>query len=189
MDEAERGFSIKSDGPLDMRMDRSGTIKASDIINGYPRLELVEIFKRYGDERFAFRIADRIVKERQKRRIENTSTLAEMIKDVLPYRYRFRRIHPATKVFMALRIVVNKEIESLQTGLAKITPFLNRGSRLCAISFHSIEDRIVKNKFKEFAKAGDLAILTKKPIQPGIEEVRSNLRSRSAKLRVAEKLA
>lgn len=188
MDRAERGFSIKLDGPLDMRMDRDNGIKASDIVNSCTKSELAIIFKKYGDEHFAARIAERIIRERKRKRIENTARLASIITEALPYRYRFRRIHPATKVFMALRIAVNKEIENLRIGLTKIAPFLNKGSKICVISFHSIEDRVVKNKFKEFAKSGELKIITKKPIRPNAEEAKSNPRSRSAKLRVAERV-
>lgn len=189
MDSAERGFSIKLDGSLDMRMDREDRIKASDIINSSTKSELVAIFKKYSDEYFAHRIAERIVWERKRGRVENTARLASIVTEALPYRYRFRRIHPATKVFMALRIAVNKEIESLQQGLTKTVPLLSKKARICVIAFHSIEDRIVKNKFKEFAGSGELKIITKKPIQTDIGEKKSNPRSRSAKFRVAEKVS
>ena len=188
MDAKERGFSIKLDGPLDMRMNKDDKIKASDIVNDYGTAELVSIFKEYGDEYFAKRIVSRIERERKRERIENTKRLAKIVEEALPYRYRFRRIHPATKVFMALRIAVNRETESLQAALTKVTPFLSKGARICVISFHSIEDRIVKNRFREFAKSGVLQIVTKKPVRPGREEIINNPRSRSAKLRVAEKL-
>ena len=188
MDRAERGFSIKLNGPLDMRMNKDGKIKASDIVNSYTKPELAAIFKKYGDEHFAERIADRIIRERKKERIENTVRLAEIVKEALPYRYRFRRIHPATKVFMALRMAVNREAESLQAGLTKTIPFLSKGARICVISFHSIEDRTVKNIFKGFAKSNELKIITKKPVQPDPEEIENNPRSRSAKLRVAERI-
>lgn len=189
IDRAERGFSIRLDGPLDMRMDRGDRIKASDIINDYTKRELATVFKKYSDERFASRIADRIVGERSRQRIEKTSRLAEIVTEALPYSYRFRRIHPATKVFMALRIAVNEEIESLQAGLEKIIPFLKKDSRICVISFHSIEDRVVKNRFRELANLHQLKIVTKKPIRPDEEEIEKNPRSRSAKLRVAEKVS
>jgi len=188
IDRPERGFSIKLDGPLDMRMDRGQEIRASDIINRCARSELADIFREYGDEHFAGRIAERIIRERRRGPIGNTTRLAQIVTGALPYRYRFRRIHPATKVFMALRIVVNKETESLRAGLAKTVSFLGRGARICVISFHSIEDRIVKNRFKEFAKSNRLKIITKKPIRPGIKEAEINPRSRSAKLRVGERI-
>jgi 16S rRNA (cytosine1402-N4)-methyltransferase len=188
MDSADRGFSIKSDGPLDMRMDKSETLKAADIVNRYSKPELIDIFKKYGDEHFAGRIAEIIVTERRREAIRTTGRLADIIQRVLPYKFRFRRIHPATKVFMALRIAVNKEIESLEMGLSKIAAFLRKDSRLCVIAFHSVEDRVVKNKFKEMARTGTIRIITKKPIQPGQGEMEGNPRSRSAKLRVAEKM-
>ena len=187
MDKAERGFSIKSDGPLDMRMDRSDGVSASNIVNSFTKDELANVFKKYGDEHFAFRIADRIVRERRKARIETTRRLAEIVRETLPYRMRFKKIHPATKVFMALRIAVNREMESLEAGLARTIPFLNKGSRICVISFHSIEDRIVKNKLRGLAESRDVKIITKKPIRPSREEITNNPRSRSAKLRVAER--
>lgn len=189
MDRAARGFSIKLQGPLDMRMDKNNNVKASDIVNGCSKSELITIFRKYGDEYFAARIADRIVKERKKQHIESTAQLADIVTDALPYRYRFRRIHPATKVFMALRIAVNNEIENLTVGLSTIIPFLSNGSRICVISFHSIEDRVVKNKFREFAESRQLKIITKKPVRPNIEEINNNPKSRSAKLRVAEKVS
>ena len=185
----ERGFSIKLNGPLDMRMDRSEKIKkAFDIVNSYSSSELISIFRTYGDEYFARRIVEGIVRERRKKSIENTNRLSEIIKNTVPYRYRFRRIHPATKVFMALRIAVNRETECLKTGLEKAVLFLRKSSRLCVISFHSIEDRIVKNIFKEFSRSKNVKILTKKPIKPGNWEILKNPRARSAKLRVAEKI-
>jgi 16S rRNA (cytosine1402-N4)-methyltransferase len=152
MDRAERGFSIRMNGPLDMRMDQGSSAKASEIVNSCAKSELAAIFREYGEEHFAYRIAERIARERKKERIKNTARLAHIVTEALPYRYRFRRIHPATKVFMALRIAVNNEIENLQAVLGKIALFLNDGSRLCVISFHSIEDRIVKNKFKELIR-------------------------------------
>jgi len=188
LDNAERGFSIKADGPLDMRMDTAETVKAADIVNKYSESELIEIFTKYGDEHFARRIVRGIIRERKKEKIRTTGRLAGIIEVALPYKYRFRRLHPATKVFMALRIAVNREMESLEIGLSKVAGVLRKDSRLCVISFHSVEDRVVKNRFKEMAKLGILKIITKKPIQTDEEEMRSNPRSRSAKLRVAEKM-
>ena len=187
-DNAERGFSIKADGPLDMRMDKSETLRAADIVNRYSRPELIDIFEKYGDEHFARRIADRIIRERKREIIHTTGRLAGIIQEALPYKFRFRRIHPATKVFMALRIAVNGEIESLEMGLSKAVAVLKEDSRLCVISFHSVEDRMVKNKFKELAKTGNFKLITKKPIQPSEGEMESNPRSRSAKLRVISRV-
>lgn len=188
MDSAERGFSIKAGGPLDMRMDRNEMLTAGDIVNKYPKPELIDIFRKYGDEYFAGRITERIIKERERSAIKTTGRLACIVQESVPYKFRFRRIHPATKVFMALRIAVNREIENLEAGLSRAAVVLNKKSRLCVISFHSVEDRVVKNKFKELAKAEAFKIITKKPIQPGEGEMRNNPRSRSAKLRIAEKI-
>lgn len=188
MDNAERGFSIKADGPLDMRMDRCETSTAADIVNKYPKSGLIDIFRKYGDEYFAGRIAERIMRERETCAIKTTGRLADIIQEAVPYKFRFRRIHPATKVFMALRIAVNKEIESLEIGISKVAAVLRKESRLCVIAFHSTEDRVVKNKFKSLAKAETFKIITKKPVQPCEGEMRDNPRSRSAKLRVAEKI-
>ncbi|MBU4377088.1 MAG: 16S rRNA (cytosine(1402)-N(4))-methyltransferase RsmH [Candidatus Omnitrophica bacterium] len=184
---AERGFSIKSDGPLDMRMDKREPLKASDIINRYSKYELIDLFKKYGDEYFAGRIVERIIRAREREKIATTGQLAEIVEKAFPYKYRFRRIHPATKVFMALRIAVNDELQNFETGLSKIIPFLKKKARLCVISFHSIEDRTVKNAFKELEKLEIFKIITKKPVQPSEEEIINNPRARSAKLRVAER--
>ncbi|MFH0840058.1 MAG: 16S rRNA (cytosine(1402)-N(4))-methyltransferase RsmH [Candidatus Omnitrophota bacterium] len=184
---AERGFSIKSDGPLDMRMDKREPLKASDIINRYSKYELIDLFRKYGDEYFAGRIVERIIRARERKKIATTGQLAEIVERAFPYKYRFRRIHPATKVFMALRIAVNDELQNFETGLSKIIPFLKKKARLCVISFHSIEDRIVKNAFKELEKLEIFKIITKKPVQPSEEEIINNPRARSAKLRVAER--
>lgn len=188
MENRERGFSFKLNGPLDMRMDTRGGVKASDIVNGYSKRDMARIFKEYADERFALRIADRIVSQRRRRRIETTGTLADIVIEALGYRQRFGKIHPATRVFMALRIAVNKEIEGLGRALARLADFLGGGARACVISFHSAEDRLVKNKFREWAGSGAFKLITKKPVRPGAEEIKSNPRSRSAKLRVAERL-
>lgn len=187
MERPDRGFSIKSDGPLDMRMDRTDAVTASNIVNGCTKQELAFIFKKFGEESFSNRIAERILKERRKKRVENTSRLASLIAEELPARYGSKRIHPATKVFMAIRIAVNREIENIEEGLNKIIPYLNTGSRICVITFHSIEDRVVKNVLKDFKKSQQIKIIAKKPIRPTYEEIINNPRSRSAKLRVAEK--
>lgn len=185
---AERGFSVKTEGPLDMRMNKQEPLKASDIINRYSKYELIDIFKKYGDEYFAGRITEKIIKAREKGKIATTGQLAGIVENALPYKYRFRRIHPATKVFMALRIAVNNEMENFETGLSKVVPFLKKRARLCVISFHSIEDRAVKNAFKELERLGIFKIITKKPVQPGEEEIMNNPRARSAKLRAAERM-
>ena len=188
LSQPERGFSIKHDGPLDMRMDRDETITASDVVNSCTKDELISIFRRFGEERFAHKIAQKIVEARRSGRIKSTKALAEIATEALPYRFRFRRIHPATKIFMAIRIAVNKEIESIEEGLKNIIPYLAPGARMCVISFHSIEDRIVKNLFKAYSKSGMLKIITKKPVVPAQSEASKNPRARSAKLRVAERV-
>lgn len=188
LESASRGFSIKYDGPLDMRMDTENELRADDIINDYPKQELIDIFLKYGDEYFAKRIVDKIIYEREKHRIETTAELADIVKRALPYKYRFRRIHPATKVFMALRIAVNSEIESLKAALSKIADVLKNGARISVISFHSIEDRVVKNNFKYLSDKKIFRIINKKPIEAKSEEISINPRARSAKLRVAEKI-
>jgi len=185
LEEGQRGFSIKLDGPLDMRMDRREEIDAGYLVNRLKEADLKDILKEYGEERFSGRIARAIVENRP---IETTGQLAEIIKKAVPLKTRYGRIHPATRSFQALRIVVNKELESIRRALDEAPGLLRKGARICVISFHSLEDRIVKRRFKELAKAGALKILTKRPIVPREEEVIDNARSRSAKLRVAEKI-
>jgi len=181
----ERAFSFLSDFPLDMRMDRSRSITAEEIVNTYPLSELARILREYGEEAFADRIAMAIVRERKKKRIKTCKELAEIVSNV----YRRRgRIHPATKTFQALRIAVNNEIDELNKGLRGTISLLKKGGRLCVISYHSLEDRIVKNFMKDAEKNGYLRVLTKKPLTPRHEEVASNPASRSAKLRGAEKV-
>ena len=188
IDTQERGFSLKLNGPLDMRMNKDLKIDAAKIVNHYSKDELCDLFRTYGEERFSSRIASRIVNERRKSNITNTHTLAKIITDAVPAKFRYGRIHPATRVFMALRIAVNDEINNLTEGLKKIVPILKKGGRFCVISFHSIEDRIVKRFYQSLSKAGILNILTKKPVIADEAELELNPRARSAKLRVAEKL-
>ncbi|MBN1872113.1 MAG: 16S rRNA (cytosine(1402)-N(4))-methyltransferase RsmH [Candidatus Omnitrophica bacterium] len=188
IDSQERGFSIKLNGPLDMRMDRSSGREASKIVNSYSKEDLAELFKKYGDERFSARIAERITKERRRQRIVSTHELARIVTEAIPRRFRNTKIHPATRVFMALRIEVNNEIDNLKSALNMIVRILKTGARLCIISFHSIEDRIVKHTFRNLEKAGKIKVLTKKPIRPSLVEADMNPRSRSAKLRVCERL-
>lgn len=188
LDEARRGFSFKSEGPLDMRMNPEDPLTAREVVNTYPKQELAEIFWKYGEERFSRRIAEKIAQVREKRRIETTTELESIIWQAVPNSYRHGRIHPATRAFQALRIEVNKEIEALEIFLLKSLDVLSSGGRLVIISFHSLEDRIVKNTFREFAKEAKGKILTKKPVIPALEEIQENPRSRSAKLRVFQKV-
>ena len=185
LDSPQRGFSIKFDAPLDMRMDRTLRLSAFDLVNFLPQEGLSDILGRYGQERWHNRIARAIVNERKRAMIVSTKQLAELIRRVTPLRHT--RIHPATRTFQALRIAVNDELEALREGLEKCINYLKPGARICVISFHSLEDRIVKNQFRRLAKEGKLKIITKKPITPMQEEIIKNVRARSAKLRVAEK--
>lgn len=194
LDEAQRGFSFRFEGPLDMRMDPENELTAEIIVNEYPKEELARIFWEYGEERQSRRAADAIVYARKKKRIQTTAELVEIVKPVL----RWGSIHPATLIFQALRIAVNDELGELEKGIEAAIRRLAVKGRLAAISFHSLEDRIVKHRLKEMqwraskrgtSSSGCLDILTKKPIVPSEEECRANPRSRSAKLRIAEKMS
>lgn len=176
LDRPERGFSFRQEGPLDMRMDPSSSRTAADWVNHSDATELEYLFSKYGEERFSRRIARHIVEHRP---FLTTTQLAEAIAKVVPGR---GRIHPATRVFQALRIAVNGELEALETLLQKAPTWLNRGGRLGVISFHSLEDRLVKWSFRQDPRWD---IITRKPIQADPEEMASNPRARSAKLRIA----
>lgn len=197
LDTAERGFSYHKDAPLDMRMSKSG-ITAADIVNTFSANELCDIFRRFGEEKFAPRIANRIVKERQNKKINSTLELAELIASAVPAAAR-RDGHPARKVFQALRIAVNGELDALADALDRAFGILKKDGVLAIITFHSLEDRMVKQKFKEYCtgctcppdfpvcvcgKTPKGHLLTKKPIEPSQAELEENPRSRSAKLRV-----
>ena len=185
--DASRGFSIRSDGPLDMRMDTRLELSAYDIVNRYKEQDLSDVIKDFGEERFHYRIARRIVEERAKKPIETTCELKEIIYKAMGGRRGYMRIDPATRTFQAIRIAVNDELGALDEGIKKAVSVLNSGARICVISFHSLEDRIVKNLFKQFAAQDMLKIVTKKPMRPSDQEAASNPRSRSARLRVAER--
>lgn len=180
-----RGFSFSSDERLDMRMDISQKLSAWDVVNGYPENELIRILKEYGEEYKAARIVRAIAAQRDKKTIDTCSELAEIVARAAGKR---GRIHPATKTFQALRIEVNREIGELKDGLDACLSLLRRGGRLCVISYHSLEDRVVKNFMRDNAREQKLSLLVKKPIVPDIREVRENPSSRSAKLRGAERL-
>lgn len=187
LDMQGRGFSFRfPDSALDMRMDKSNILTAKDIVNNYTEFEIDKILQAFGEERYHRRIAKKIVSVRKRNPINTIGQLVDVVTNELPYK-KFTRIHPATRTFQALRIAVNRELEYLKEGIEKGSLFLKPGSRICVISYHSLEDRIVKNTFKEFSNSGMLKILTKKPIIPQEEETRLNPRSRSAKLRVAER--
>ena len=185
-DQADRGFSFAKEAPLDMRMDRSRGITAQNLIQRLSETELAELLWKYGEERWSRRIARAILKEKKGVGITSTIQLAAIVERVVPRGKS--KIHPATRVFQALRIAVNKELDNLEIFLDKIYNYMAVGARIVIISFHSLEDRIVKNKFIEKAKQNIFRVLTKKPITPGEAEIRENIRSRSAKLRAAERI-
>lgn len=181
LDTPERGFSFRHEGALDMRMDRRQSLTAAEIVNRWEEVKLAEIFYKYGEERLSRRIAQRIVKQRP---FQTTTELAAAIASCVPRQYRYGRIHPATRVFQALRIAVNQELTSVETFLKLAPNWLKIGGRIGIISFHSLEDRLVKHALKE---SPILQVLTKKPILPQENEQANNPRSRSAKLRIAER--
>ena len=209
LDTPHRGFSFSHTGPLDMRMNsREGSgrepeasLTAMEIVNDSPMNVLVDIFKRYGEERFAKRIAGRVVRARQQRPITTTTQFAEIVKQAVPR--KASKIHPATRVFQALRVHVNAELENLEVGLDAAVSLLKPGGCLCVITFHSLEDRIVKRRFQTWAKtcicppktpvcicehSPSVEILTKRPVLPDVAEIQQNPRARSAKLRAVCKL-
>lgn len=202
LDNSERGFSFQRDERLDMRysvnfqfpppatgqaISNFQSLTADEIINTYSKQKLEEIFLEYGEERFAGQIARKIVEVRQARPIHTTRELVSVIKLAIPLKYQHSRIHFATKIFQALRIAVNQEIENLKLVLPQAFDVLEKGGRLVVISFHSLEDRIVKNFFRDKSQENKIRILTKKPVTPSDEEISSNSRARSAKMRVAIK--
>ena len=203
LDNAERGFSYMHDAPLDMRMDSSADISAYDVINTYSEEELKRIFYEYGEEKWSKRIAEFIVKRRAGGEIATTGELVEIIKAAIPKGARADGGHPAKRVFQAVRIEVNNELAPLGQALRDFTEMLEPGGKLAVITFHSLEDRIVKNTFKELAQGcicpkelpvcvcgrkPEIKLITKKPILPAKGEISANSRSKSAKLRIAEKL-
>lgn len=178
----DRGFSFRHAAPLDMRMDQRQDLTAAAMINHWDEVKLADIFYTYGEERLSRRIARRIV---ERRPFETTTELAEAIAYAVPKAYRYGRIHPATRVFQALRIAVNQELSVLETLIDRAPHWLKPGGKLAIISFHSLEDRIVKHRFRA---SEQLNVLTKKPILPQEDEVAANVRARSAKLRIAERV-
>ncbi len=187
-DESNRGFTFLKNETLDMRYSMDNPLTAKEIINKWPEEELVRIFKEYGEERWAKKIAYQVIFVRQRKLIETTNQLVEIIQRAIPFRFHHAKIHFATRVFQALRIAVNNELENLSQGLESAALILEKGGRIAVISFHSLEDRIVKNFFRDYSREGKFKILTKKPIRPSEQEIQFNPRARSAKLRVAEKI-
>ncbi|EOI05161.1 ribosomal RNA small subunit methyltransferase H [Enterococcus moraviensis ATCC BAA-383] len=203
LDEAERGFSYHQDAPLDMRMDQEAELSAYNVVNEYTYHELVKIFFRYGEEKFSKQVAREIERVRAKAPIETTGELVEIIKTAIPAPARRKGGHPAKRIFQAIRIAVNDELGVVEESLEQAIALLNKKGRISVITFHSLEDRIVKSMFKEYSTMQDLPpglpvvpdefqpelkVITRKPILPGETELAENNRSRSAKLRIAEKV-
>jgi 16S rRNA (cytosine1402-N4)-methyltransferase len=203
LDDPRRGFSFRADGPLDMRMDTGADLTAADIVNGWSVEDLTALIRTYGEERFAASIASSIVRSRTNAAITTTAELREVVERTIPRRFWPKRIHPATRTFQALRIEVNHELESLTRGLQAAIRILRPGGRLGVVSFHSLEDTIVKNALHVSAQnclcppqqthctcahRASLLLLSRKAIKPDAAELASNTRARSARLRVAEKL-
>lgn len=202
LDNPERGFSYMNDAPLDMRMDRDAQLTAYDVVNGYSEAELYRVIRDYGEERFAIRIAQRIVSSRLEGEIKTTFALNEIIKRAIPAKNRRTGPHPSKRTFQAIRIEVNRELSILRKTIEEGIQRLRPGGRCAIITFHSLEDRIVKNVFRELAdpctcppqlpcvcgKTPTVALVSRKAIEPGREELEENPRARSAKLRLCEKL-
>ena len=202
LDTAERGFSYRVDAPLDMRMDRRQKMTAKDIVNDYSEMDLFRIIRDYGEDKFAKNIAKHIVMEREKGPIETTGQLIEIIKRAIPMKFQKTAGHPAKRTFQAIRIELNRELEVLRDSLDDMIEILNKDGRICIITFHSLEDRIVKGIFKKnenpctcpshfpVCVCGNVSkgkVITRKPILPGEEELQDNSRSKSAKLRIFER--
>ena len=203
IDNPERGFSYMKNGDLDMRMNQNETITAKSVVNEYSYDRLIDIFFKYGEEKFSKRIASSIVAYREEKEISTTFELVEIIKSSIPKKELYNNSHPAKRIFQAIRIEVNNELGIIEKTIYDIVKRMNKGGRIVIITFHSLEDRIVKHVFKELyidcicppgmpictcGKKREVKIITKKPIYPSDEELESNTRSRSAKLRVAEKI-
>jgi 16S rRNA (cytosine1402-N4)-methyltransferase len=183
----ERGFGFQYNGPLDMRMDRNSYISAYDLINNLTEEELSNLLRLFGQERWHNRIARFLVRQRQTHPINTTEELTDIVVRAIPYSYQHYRIHPATRTFQAMRIAVNRELETLETALTDSVELLAKGGRLCVISFHSLEDRVAKLAFRKASLEEKMRILTNKPQQPPESEKKDNPSSRSAKLRAAER--
>jgi len=188
LDNPSRGFSFQNEGPLDMRLDRNNYISAYDLLNNLNEDEISTLLWNFGQEKWHNRIARLLVKEREKHPIATTKELSNIVVRAIPPKYRHYRIHPATRTFQAVRIAVNRELENIEKGINKMVDFLNPGARMCVISFHSLEDRIVKFSFRNFQSLEKIRIITPKPLTPTPEEIKENPSSRSARLRVAERI-
>ena len=191
LEEPARGFSFQEDGPLDMRMDQSMSGTAAELVNRWPEAQLADTIFQFGEERFSRRIARAIVCARQRHPLATTKELVSVIEGAVPANYRHGRLHCATRTFQALRIAVNQELDCLEPALRDAVDVLSPGGRLCVISFHSLEDRIVKHTLRTLSSTDDpkVVVLTKKPQVPSREESGRNPRSRSAKLRAAQRVS
>ena len=202
LDTADRGFSYREDAPLDMRMDQRSEMTARDIVNDYSEMDLYRVIRDYGEDKFAKNIARHIVRERAKRPIETTGELTDVIRHAIPMKFQKKTGHPAKRTFQAIRIELNRELDVLRDSLDDMIDMLNPGGRLCIITFHSLEDRIVKSAFKKnenpctcpsdfpvcvCGKVSKGRVITRKPILPSEEEMEVNSRSKSAKLRIFER--
>ena len=202
-DKSDRGFTFSKDQPLDMRLSSNLKLKAADIINGYREREMSDIFYKYGEERWTKKIVQSIIKRRETEPFNSTLDLAEFVLKVIPRKFHVKNIHPATRIFQALRIAVNEELQAIEQALEESYKFVEKGGVIMAISFHSLEDRLAKNGFKVLERGCTcgldnkhcfctnkpfVKILSKKPILPKEDEIKINSRSRSAKLRVCERL-
>ena len=188
LNDPRRGFSFRSDGPLDMRMDQDSYISAFDLVNSLSEKEISAILKDFGQERWHHRVARYIVQRRSEKPIETTKELSDIILRAMPRQSRREKIHPATRAFQAFRIAVNRELEGLEEALDKCFDVLKVGGRIGVIAFHSLEDRIVKQKFRGWAKGGEYNLIVKKPLRPSDNEANFNPRARSARLRIAERI-
>lgn len=188
LDQDDRGFSFQRQGPLDMRMNTDLAETAADLVNTASAEDMAQWFWDYGEERYSRRIAQTIVRQRVVKPFENTLELADCVRDSVPANMRHGRLHPATRVFQALRIVVNQELQHLETFLATAPPLLKSGGRVVVVSYHSLEDRLVKQAWKRWAETKQYRIITKRPQVPSDTEVASNPRARSAKMRVLERV-
>lgn len=188
--DAERGFSFQQEGPLDMRLDKSSYISAYDLVNNLNESEISHMLWSFGQERWHNRIAHLLVEERRNQPIATTSQLADLVMRAIPYRYRrsYYRIHPATRTFQAVRIAVNRELEILESAIKKAVAILKKKAKICVISFHSLEDRVIKHTFRALKAEGLIDIITAKPLTPAEAEVAANPSSRSSKFRVAERI-
>ncbi|MBN1870726.1 MAG: 16S rRNA (cytosine(1402)-N(4))-methyltransferase RsmH [Candidatus Omnitrophica bacterium] len=188
LNDPQRGFSFRAEGPLDMRMDQDSYISAFDLVNSLSEREISTILKDFGQERWHHRIARYVVQSRLKKPIETTKELSDIVLRAMPRQSRREKIHPATRAFQAFRIAVNRELEGLEEALEKCLDALKVGGRIAVVAFHSLEDRVVKQKFRKWSQSGELDLIVKKPLRPSEGEARFNPRARSARLRIAERI-